>query len=271
MNALPPHARQVVLVLPDRGIAAQRHKAEVARMLGLPHMALVEPRFADDQLWLQQLRDQGVLQPGQLLIQDPFAEGEYLRVEHGPAPVVEAVIRRKMAVVSGLCQTLGGRTISVQCRYLEIEGKQFRCEIDAEAKVMKLVDAHGKSRVATDSERRYLFRFERDDDFEFGLPDIPAARALLRATHLEADAELSGLVAARARTNPISSTKITVHVTAEANRCLSLLSDLKVAVNTPKISVSAGRTIDLEWSSARVADQQQEMKVTFWSPTEARS
>ena len=167
------------------------------------------------------LLEQGLLVPGNTLVQNPYRPQEYASIEEAG----EKFALDKFFIFSLLCQRLGAEAVQTQIieetghdrtRTLKVGGGQRATGAKAEVSGLS---ATGQKIAA-----------QKDllDTFHGGEPDVEGARDLLLRHRLDGDPILRSLVESRAqRGNPHKTRIISVDLSEETTRIMALAGRVK--------------------------------------------
>jgi hypothetical protein len=184
-----PHTRRLVVVV-DPIAYGRTEYADMRAMDARVDVVIVNAGEPGHDQISQSLLREGLLRPGNVLVQSPFDTSRYSEI----SVASERFALDKAMLFSKLCQRLGAREVRVKNVYRILDGK--RREITVGAGDGLIVGARA------DLDREDFSTFAASvhlvDAFTGGPPDIRAARKLLRECGLEQDPVMSSLVESRA-------------------------------------------------------------------------
>lgn len=232
-----PACRRVVVGLDEVSFdrLVMEDSRDLARRSDVAVVNVERAAHADDVLAADLVR-QGVCRPGQVLVQNPFDQDDYIAVEKAP----DAFAVDKATRMSMLVAILGAKKLRLTS--VEDDSTRTRWEADAEASRRDIKVKGDGSRTRAESFAR---KIKLEDTFPGADPDIPAAREYLRRSNLAGDRELRSLVDAREVTsNPLSKRTFSLDLSSDAEETIDLALELaampllkgKVAVNGNRVT-----------------------------------
>lgn len=247
---IPAH-RRVVAVLPEEEIESL-YEDDPSELLHAPqvHLLKYDPAMHDASLYpeLQGLELHGLLEPGNILVQNPYAPDEYCLKNDA----LNQFSLRKHFHLSSLCKLLGAKSVSVVQVEVKSENSQATANLEAGG-----IGVSGEVSVERKLAERFSKEMQLSDRFSGGKPDVEAAREYLSRNRLLSDPVLVSLVELFSDVrNKIYERTIMCNVSSEANKNLSICGKLKMAKMR-----SLGS--ELNFDSANKIDIKVTLKVMF--------
>ena len=225
-KALPaaPAQRRVVAILPEEDIESL-YDDDPSGLLHAHqvHLIAYEPQMHDPDRYpeLQGLELRGLLEPGNILVQNPYAPDEYCL----QSDALNQFSLRKHFHLSALCKLLGAKSVSVIQVEVESENSSVAANIDAGG-----VSVSGKASVERSVAEKLSKEMQLNDKFSGGEPDVQAARDYLSRNRLLADPNLESLVDMFSDNgNKIHERVLVFSASSEANKNLSVCGKIEMA------------------------------------------
>lgn len=178
---------------------------------------------------LQNLQDADLLRPGLVLVQSPYDRDTYVELDQA----VETFAIEKIQHFSMLCQLLGAEEVVVEQIQVKSDDKSKVIQVKGNA---SLVTAETK--LADQQGEELSRKLSVNTRFGGGKPDPKAAEKYLRDHQLWNDTVMRGLVVQCAyQQNRVSDQSVTINLSNESKRTLSVVSKLNLPVS--KIGISA--------------------------------
>ena len=161
------------------------------------------------------LLEQGLLVPGNTLVQNPYRPHEYATISGAE----EKFALDKFFIFSLLCQTLGAEAVQIQA----IEENTSERSVTVNVGGKNVTGAQGEVSGLSAAGQKILAQKDLLDTFQGGEPDVEGARDLLRNLRLDGDPILRSLVESRARLgNPHKTRRISVDLSEETTRIMAM-------------------------------------------------
>ncbi|NML92843.1 hypothetical protein [Novosphingobium olei] len=164
--------------------------------------------------------DAGLYVPGTILVQSPYDLDDYVDA----AEAAERFALAKHMLFSNFCQLLGATRVTVT--QMDVITSDTVQTMKADGGRLMTKGKLGIRRAANDSLSSQLSLV---DEYDGGSPDLEAAENLLRTHRLAGDSNMKSLLQARASTvNPITKRTLTLNLSAEGNKNLKVVAQLKL-------------------------------------------
>jgi hypothetical protein len=223
LDKVPPNRRKAILVISLHELDRLEYTPGGNNLLLSEQIYLLVPSYGttNDNDLEEKLDSSGLLEPGTLLIQNPYNTSDYV-ILNKASPTFALT---KYLHFTTLCGLLGAREVTVE--QIEVQtstGKQiFKGSIESPY-VDKRIDAVNK----TFEEIRNKIKLQ--SKFSGGEPNLEEAKAHLRQYQLLNDISMKSLIDQRTGKNPIQSREITLSLSEESKRNLQVVADIKIPV-----------------------------------------
>jgi len=167
------------------------------------------------------LLEQGLLVPGNTLVQNPYRPQEYASIEEAG----ERFALDKFFIFSLLCQQLGAEAVQIQT--IEEIGQNQTRTVNVGGS-QRATGGQGEVSGLSATGQKIAAQKDLLDTFHGGEPDIESARDLLRSHRLDGDPILRSLVESRAQQgNPHKTRRISVDLSEETSRVMAMAGRVK--------------------------------------------
>ncbi len=223
MIGLPelPRRRRIIIVV-DTTTQDRMSYTDVREITSNPEVAIVNAQEPPEDNITKSLERQGLLRPGNVLVQSPFRPDGY-------EPITEAAdlfANEKFLLFSQLCQQLGARKVLVDS--IVDEKTKSSLNVSVGSNVGKVAV---KGSTATTAAESFASKLRLEDSYSGGDPDIEQATRLLVDRGLDNDPELRSLVESRAFVSNVHGVRnLVVDLSRETDRALTIAAELKVPV-----------------------------------------
>jgi len=241
-------ARRAVLVLSEKEIDTLSRKGDT-EIFADPDTCVITTREqpGPGQHALAALINSNLANSGALLVQSPFDPDTYVDAEDAP----EEFALAKHVLFLDFCQLLGASRVSVT-QVTAVDGdKSESVDVAAERLGTNLSLGHDRSESEKLKARLSLLQ-----ELKGGPPDLAAAERFLCDNRLIADQTMKSLLRARAARNGVKRRIVTLNLSNETKKSLSVVAKLKIPA-----------TIEVSGTYKRVANERKtfeiEMEVTF--------
>ncbi len=221
-NTLPdePSRRKIVMVLKPEDIEALRFDEDGPDLLLNEEVHILSSHPSQPGSAVQDLIDQGLVNPGAILVQNPFDKNLY----QDKPEAVEQFALDKHLHFSTLCGLLGAREVEIKHIRQKKGERETSVSVEGGIPVMG-VEGSGESKELESFRSQLTLK----DEFEGSEPDMEAATELLQRTGLSGDANMRGLLDIFQGQNiRIKSRTLKLNLTTEVHRNLKVLANLKV-------------------------------------------
>ena len=235
--------RKALLVLDQSEIDRCRYEDGGSDLLLNEEIHILEFPVRGSQKVIQDIVGEDLVRRGAVLVQNPFDKDRYEDVEKAE----ERFALARHLHFSIFCMHLGAREVRIeQIQLSKTSGtKTWKIEGGIKGKT-------GEVDVEQDGLAVFRSKLKLVDTFEGGQADVKAAEELLRRTKLLGDPNMSGLLdMRRSESNQLKSRTLTLNLSSETKRNLSVIGRLKV----PPF-------IKLEADYKRVVQEQSEYTLT---------
>lgn len=193
---------------------------------------------------VQNLLDGNLLRPGVILVQSPFDRDVY---EDASLAASRFALTKQM-IFSTFCNHLGAREVIVD--QIEIQSSNGKMTLDIKAKRFESEASVKVDREALDS---FSSQMTLHDTFDGGKANPDAAEDLLRRSGLLGDPNMMSLLEMkRMNMNPLKERQLTLNLSSETRRNMSVVGRLKVAA-----------FIKLQADYVSVVNEQSDYKLTL--------
>ena len=216
-----PHRRKTVLVLNQQDIDALDFEEGGADLLLNEEVYILPSSLQESHPIIQNLFDSGLVQPGAVLIQSPFDKNIY----ENSTQALRRFALDKHLHFSTLCMYLGASAVTVeQAEYKYTEDKKtFSIPVDLSMK--------GSGGVKIEDEEWDFFhsKLTLHNEFQGGLPDVPAAEEHLKRIGLSGDSVMRALIDMRRNPNNLlTNQKLQLNMTSEVKNNFNVLANLNI-------------------------------------------
>ena len=173
---------------------------------------------------IQDIITRGLDQRGAVLVQSPFEEDRYEDITQ--ARELFALVKHMH--FSRLCMYLGAREVRIEQvqRITASETKTWNVEGSGSIKISGIST---DTSIKKDEQDEFISRLALIDTFDGGQTNLEAAEELLRQKKLLGDPNMSGLLdMRRSESNQLRSRTLTLNLSSETKRNLSVIGKLKV-------------------------------------------
>jgi hypothetical protein len=217
IDSLPARKRKAILVMSSD----ERNQLEYTQggsILYNEQIYILVPSEAENSDLAADLDNKQLLNPGNLLIQNPYDTWDYESLDD--ASVTFAMIKLENFIT--LCGKLGAKKVYVE--RIEVENSKGKTEFAGSlGSSVAEVKAEGAKRTLEKIERGY----KADNVFEGGEPNFDEAKIIWEKNLLK-DRFLGSILEQRKGGNPIKSKKIDLDLTQESNNNLQIVASLKI-------------------------------------------
>ena len=239
--------RKALLVLDQSEIDRCRYEDGGSDLLLNEEIHILEFPVRGSQKVIQDIVGEDLVRRGAVLVQNPFDKDRYEDVEKAE----ERFALARHLHFSDFCMHLGAREVRIEQIQLSKTSGTKTWNVEGGIKV-KTVGADVGADVEQDGLAVFRSKLKLVDTFEGGQADVKAAEELLRRTKLLGDPNMSGLLdMRRSESNQLKSRTLTLNLSSETKRNLSVIGRLKV----PPF-------IKLEADYKRVVQEQSEYTLT---------
>lgn len=185
---------------------------------------LLLPEFGELSSWAAQFVAKYGPSPGSVYVQCPHDHDLYVLREDAEL----AFEREKLRRFSELCKILGATRVVSDTRNLQVRAESIRRSGGLRKKVApKNVFAVDAS-VDSDQKSEWERTLHVDDTYAGAEPDLMAAREFLVVRGLDRDAEIAGLVEARAGSNTMTSREVTIRYRGSKDQNLQIAAKVEL-------------------------------------------
>lgn len=192
------------------------------------------------------LQDDGLLEPGNIIVQSPFTPERYELQDQA----VFGFQREKLHLVSGFCHLLGATRVQSELSSLDVEVRERSGKLKVGRGAGRVRLLHGEAALKLAESESLGQELKLDDRFPGSPPDLVAAAQFLKE-HRLLDPEISGLIQLRSGPNPIDSRTVEISFSGQRDKNLQLASKVQI----PTVEGSLG------WTDKRQAIQKAAQKV----------
>ena len=216
-----PHRRKTVLVLNQQDIDALRFEEGGADLLLNEEVYILPSSLKKSNPVVQDLIDNGLIQPGAVLIQSPFDKNIYEK----STQAVERFALAKYLHFSTLCMNLGAREVKVE--QIELKNTEDRKIVSLQGGLsMKGI---GDIKIEDKEVASFYDKLTLHDKFQGGPPDVQAAEEYLKRTGLSGDDAMRALIDLRRNPNNLlTSRELRLNMTSEVKRNFNVLANLNI-------------------------------------------
>ena len=216
-----PHRRKTVLVLNQQDIDALRFEEGGADLLLNEEVYILPSSLQESNPVVQDLIDNGLVQPGAVLIQSPFDKNIY----ENSIQAVERFALAKYLHFSTLCMNLGAREVTVE--QIELNNTEDRKIFSLQGGLS--MKGTGDIKIEDKEVASFYDKLTLHDKFQGGSPDVQAAKEHLKRTGLSGDDAMSSLIDLRRNPNNLlTSRELRLNMTSEVKRNFNVLANLKM-------------------------------------------
>jgi hypothetical protein len=221
MTALlePPNRRRIVFVLNPLAYRAMDFE-DVREIDSRPDVAVVNAAAAIEDPVTDNIKRQGLLVAGNVLVQNPYWPDRYAEI----SKAADGFAVDKSMLFAQLCQLLGAQEVSVR----QVEDQKTRKSVTVGGGAGG--DILGVSAGVSDSGvEAFARKLHFSDTFVGGPPDIAAANHFVNEHGLGGDSMMTSLIEMRSnRTNDHRSRTLSVDLSAEMERNLKIAADVAI-------------------------------------------
>lgn len=221
LDVIPPKKRKAILVLSSHELTHLEYNSDGNELLLSEQIYLLVPSDKVASSLEKKLENSVLLEPGTLLIQNPYDSSDYVVLDKAPSTFALA----KYLHFTTLCGLLGAREVTVeQIEVKTSRGKQlFKGSLNSPYGVGKV---EGQSK--TFEEIRNTIKLK--SKFDGGKPNVEEANAHLDKYQLDNDISMKSLIEQRKGSNPIKSRELTLSLSEEFKKNFRAIADIKVPV-----------------------------------------
>jgi hypothetical protein len=209
-----------ILVLRRHDIERSKIDREGMDLLLNDQIRIIEYPLVERDALIDELEEQGLIQPGAVLIQSPFKANEYELADEA----AETFALEKYSLIALICQHLGARKVTVK----SVDAKTSEDKIGGGAKV-----GNAAAKVTATISHEKLDKFKQNitlvQEYDGGDTDTDSALNLLKARRLAGDRVLRNLIEARGNSkNPVKRHSLIVDLSRETTARLDIAVKAKV-------------------------------------------
>ena len=221
LNEVPSKRRKAILVISSQELDRLEYIPEGNKLLLSEQIYLLVPTDTNSNDLEEKLDNGGFLEPGNLLIQSPYANSDYEILDKASSTFALT----KYLHFTTLCGLLGAREVTVeQFEVKTLTGRQiFKGSLNSPYADGK-IEAERKNIEEVRNNIKLQSKFNGDE------PDLAAAEAHLCQYQLSNDLSMKSLIDQRKGKNPIKSRELTLNLTEESKRNLKVITDIRVPV-----------------------------------------
>jgi len=221
LNKVPPKKRKVILVISEHELTRLEYIPEGSDLLLNDQVYLLVPSDESDDSLESKLDIGGLLEAGNLLIQNPYDISDYVVLNKASSTFALA----KYLHFTTLCGILGAREVTVE--QIEVKtstGKQiFKGSLNS-PHISGNINA--ENRVFEEIRNN----IKLNSEFDGGEPNIDEAEAFLQKYQLLNDISMRSLIDQRKGENPIKKREVTLSLSEESEKNFQAISNIKVPV-----------------------------------------
>ena len=221
LNKVQPKNRKAILVISTDALDRLEYDPEGNELLLSEQIYLLESSYVTTSDLEEKLESGGLLEDGNLLIQSPYDNSEYVILDKAASTFALT----KYLHFTTLCGLLGAKEVTVeQVEVKTLTGKQiFKGSIDS-------LYADGSIEAVNKTFEEIRNNIKLKSKFGGGDPSLEEAEAHLRQYQLLNDISMKSLIDQRRGSNPIKSRELTLSLSEESKRNLQVVGDMKVPV-----------------------------------------
>jgi hypothetical protein len=223
LDAIPSRKRKAVLVLTPEDLARLEYTPKGNELLLNEQIYLLVPTDSSESSLENNLESSGLLEIGNLLLQNPYDSSDYASLDKASSKFALA----KYLHFTTLCGLLGARLVTVE--QLEVKtsrGKQlFRGSLE---NLCTQGNIEGESKTFQEIRNNIKIK----STFDGGQANLEEAEKLLRKYKLLNDISMKSLIDQRKGSNPIKSRELTLSLSEESKNTLKVISDVKIPAYT---------------------------------------
>lgn len=221
LNKIPPRKRKAILVISPHELERLEYTPEANELLINEKVHLLVPSYGDTSDLEEKLDSNGLLEPGNLLIQSPYNNSDYVLLDRASSTFALT----KYLHFTTLCGLLGAREVTVeQIEVKTLTGKQiFKGSLGSSY-------ADGKTDVTNRTFEEVRNNIKLQSKFGGSEPNVAEAEAHLLQYQLSNDISMKSLIDQRKGKNPIKSRELTLSLSEESKRSLQVITDIKIPV-----------------------------------------
>lgn len=216
-----PQNRKAILVISPHELDRLEYIPEGNELLLSEQVHLLVPSHLTTNDLEEKLDSRGLLEPGNLLIQSPYDNSDYVVFDKASSTFALT----KYLHFTTLCGLLGAREVTVeQIEVKTLTGKQiFKGSIDS-------LHSDGSIEVVNRTFEEIRNNIRLQSKFGGSDPDLEKAEAHLRQYQLLNDMSMKSLIDQRKGRNPIKSRELTLSLSEESKRNFQVVGNIKVPV-----------------------------------------
>jgi hypothetical protein len=217
----PPNKRKAILVISLHELDRLEYTPGGSNLLLSEQVYLLVPSYVPSNDLEEKLDSSGLLEPGTLLIQNPYDTSDYVIFNKA----YSTFALTKYLHFTTLCGLLGAREVTVE--QIEVKtsgGKQiFKGAVDSPY-------ADGSIDAVNKTFEEIRNKIKLQSKFGGGEPNLEEAEAHLRQYQLLNDISMKSLIDQRRGKNPVQSRELTLSLSEESKRNLQVVADIKIPV-----------------------------------------
>ncbi len=219
LDQIKPMNRKAILILLPEQLTRLEYEPKGNELIVNDQLHILSLTDDLEGSLVDRLESSGLLEPGNLLIQNPYDTSDYAVVDRASSTFALA----KYFHFTTLCGLLGAREVIVE--QIEIKTskgrKLFKGALDAWG-----IKGNIKGQSNTFEEMRNNIKIK--STFDGGKPDIRAAESYLRQYQLLSDVSMKSLTDQRKGSNPIKTRELILSLSEESKKTLSVVSGLTI-------------------------------------------
>jgi hypothetical protein len=221
LNKVPPKKRKAILVISEHELTRLEYTPDGSDLLLNDQVHLLVPSDESDDSLESKLDVGGLLEEGNLLIQNPYDISDYVVLNKASSTFALA----KYLHFTTLCGILGASEVTVE--QIEVKtstGKQvFKGSLNS-PHISGNINA--ENRVFEEIRNN----IKLNSEFDGGEPNIDEAEAFLQKYQLLNDISMRSLIDQRKGKNPIKRREVTLSLSEESEKNFQAISNIKVPV-----------------------------------------
>ncbi|HEY9826775.1 MAG TPA: hypothetical protein V6D19_15140 [Stenomitos sp.] len=221
LNEIPPKKRKAILVISPHELTRLEFTTGGNDLLLSEQIYLLDSSGEVTSSLEKKLDDSGLLEPGNLLIQNPYDTSDYVILDKASSTFALT----KYLHFTTLCGLLGAREVIVeQIEVKTLTGRQvFKGSLNNPF-------TEGKMEGVNTTFEEIRNNIKLQSKFGGGEPNIEEADDHLRQYQLSNDISMKSLIDQRKGTNPIKSRELILSLSEESKKNLKAITDIKVPV-----------------------------------------
>lgn len=216
---MEPKDARVVLVVDQTDLERFEYDERGAELLMNEQVGVVGFPVEKHNEVTRNLEARNLLDPGNMLVQSPYDPAVYAMAENATQ---QFAVEKHFAFLT-FCAHLGATEVVVE--QLEVTEETRRTLVDMKA---RHAVASGEVNVERELYEQLMNKLTVHDRYSGGEPDFDAAERLLDAKRLRGDSNLTSLLDIRRSSNRLESRTVTLSLSDESRRNLSIAANLTV-------------------------------------------